>query len=63
MSGPEAGFGDQQDIWDRDGTLVRLTRGRCQSCYDMSRPGTNVWLDVDTIAAALVVSRLRPLSA
>ncbi|WP_310526522.1 hypothetical protein [Nocardioides sp.] len=45
-------FGDRQDVWERDGTLVRLTRDRGQWWYDLSQDGTDVWLNVDAVAGA-----------
>ena len=51
--GDSSPFGDRQDVWERDGTLVRLTRDRGQWWYDVSRHGANVWLDVDSVAGAL----------
>jgi hypothetical protein len=53
IGGPETAFGDQQDTWERAGTLVRLTRDRGQWWYDITRVGTNVWLDIDTVAGAM----------
>lgn len=53
VGGDTAGFGDRQDIWERDGTLIRVTRDRGQWWYDMSRAGTGSWLDVDTVAGAM----------
>lgn len=45
---------DRQDVWERDGTLVRLSRDRSgQWRYDLSRNDAGPWLDVDRIAAAL----------
>jgi hypothetical protein len=52
VGGDSAPFGDSQDVWERDGTLLRLARDRGQWWYDLSRSGTAVWLDVDAVAAA-----------
>jgi hypothetical protein len=51
--GTAAWPGDRQDVWERDGTLVRLTRdpGGQWSCA-LSRGG-RVWLDVDRVASAM----------
>jgi hypothetical protein len=46
-------FGDRQEVWERHGTLVRLTRDRGQWCYELSRDGANVWLDIDAVAGAI----------
>lgn len=49
-----ARFGDSQEVWERDGTLVRLTRDRAgQWSWDLSRTGASAWLDVDRVAAAM----------
>lgn len=53
VGGDSAGFGDRQELWERDGTLIRLTRDRAQWWYDLSRSGANLWLDVDRVAGAL----------
>lgn len=53
IGGYTTGFGDRQDIWERNGTLVRVTKDRGQWWYDMSRTGTSAWLDVDTVAGAM----------
>jgi len=53
VGGDTTDFGDRQDTWERDGTLVRLTRDRGQWWYDMSRTGTGSWLDVDTVSGAM----------
>jgi hypothetical protein len=53
VGGPSTPFGDRRDTWERDGALVRLTRDRGQWWYDMSRTGTNVWLDVDELSGAM----------
>lgn len=53
VGGDTTGFGDRQDTWKRDGTLIRLTRDRSQWWYDMSRTGTGAWLDVDTVSGAM----------
>jgi hypothetical protein len=53
LGGDTTAFGDRQDVWERDGTLVRLSHDRGQRWYDMSRSGTNAWLDVDSVAAAM----------
>jgi hypothetical protein len=51
--GDSAGLGDRVDAWERDGTLVRLTRdARGQWWYALSRGG-RVWLDVDRVASAM----------
>jgi hypothetical protein len=51
--GNTTGFGDRQDIWERGGTLIRVTRDRGQWWCDMSRTGAGSWLDVDTVAGAM----------
>jgi hypothetical protein len=45
-------FGDQLDVWERDGALVRLTRDRGQWWCDLSRRGWRDWFDVDLVAEA-----------
>jgi hypothetical protein len=47
------GFGDEQQVWERDGALVRLTRDRGQWWCDLSHRGWSDWFDVDLAAAAL----------
>jgi hypothetical protein len=59
--GDSAGFGDSQDVWVGDGTLVRLTRDRGQWSCDLSRSGSDVWLDVDRIAAAMGLDSTVPV--
>ncbi|GAA1241260.1 hypothetical protein [Oryzihumus leptocrescens] len=61
VGGDSEGFGDRQDVWERDGTLVRLTRDRGQWWYDLSRSGTNNWLDVDSVNAALGYKQTSPV--
>lgn len=51
--GDSAPFGDQREVWERDGTLFRLTRDRGQWWYDLSRRGAGHWLDVDSVAGAV----------
>lgn len=51
--GDSAPFGDQREVWERDGTLIRLTRDRGQWWYDLSRSGAGHWLDVDSVVGAL----------
>src|SRR4051794_6725293 len=46
IGGDSAPFGDRQEVWERDGTLIHLTRDRGQWWYDLSRRSTNVWLDI-----------------
>lgn len=53
IGGDSTGFGDRQDVWEREGTLFRLTRDRGQWWCDLSRSGANLWLDVDGVATAL----------
>ena len=53
VGGDSAAFGDRQDIWERSGTLFRLTRDRGQWWYDLSRSGTGIGLDVDDVAGAM----------
>lgn len=53
IGGDSSPFGDRQDLWERDGTLVRLTRDRGQWWYDLSQGAASVWLDVDAVADAL----------
>jgi hypothetical protein len=46
-------FGDHQDVWERDGTLLRLTRDRLGQWWcDLSR-NSAVWLEVDRVARAV----------
>jgi hypothetical protein len=51
--GKDAAFGDQQEVWVRDGTLIRLTRDRGQWWADVSRQDTDVWLDAFEVGGAL----------
>lgn len=53
VGGDSVAFGDRQDVWERSGTLFRLTCDRGQWWYDLSRSGTGVWLDVDDVAGAM----------
>lgn len=53
VGGDSAPFGDRQDIWERAGTLFRLTQDRGQWWYDLSRSGAEIWLDVDSVAGAM----------
>jgi hypothetical protein len=46
-----ADFGEQQ-VWERGGVLVRLTRDRRQWSCELSRRGWRDWFDVDLVAAA-----------
>lgn len=46
------GFGDEQQVWERDGALVRLTRDRGQWWCELSRRGWSDWFDVDLAAGA-----------
>jgi hypothetical protein len=48
-----ARFGDTQVVWERDGTLVRLTRDRGQWWCDLSRRSAAAWLDIDAVAGAM----------
>jgi hypothetical protein len=44
----------RQDVWERDGTLVRLTRDRDGRWRcELSRNNADLWLDVDRVAVAL----------
>jgi hypothetical protein len=61
VGGDSAGFGDRRGVWERDGTLVRLTRDRGQWLYDMSRSGSDGWLDVDSVTAALGYKQTEPV--
>ncbi len=61
VGGDSASFGDRQDTWDRNGTRVRLTRDRGQWWCDLSRLGSNVWLDLDDVAGALGVKFTDPV--
>ena len=61
IGGDCAGFGDRQDVWERAGTLVRLTRDRGQWWYDVSRSATNDWLDVDSVTGALGYKQTAPV--
>jgi hypothetical protein len=60
IGGESAAFGDRQDVWEREGTLLRLTRDRGQWWYDLSRAGSTVWLDVDGVAGAIGVKSDAP---
>jgi hypothetical protein len=60
VGGGLTAFGDRQDVWEREGTLVRLTRDRGQWWYDLSRSGSSVWLDVDGVAGALGMKSVAP---
>lgn len=51
--GDSAPSGDRQEVWERDGTLIRLAWDRGQWWYDVSRNGAGHWLDVDGVAAEL----------
>lgn len=53
VGGDNAGFGDRQDVWERGGTRLRVTRDRGQWFYDLSRSGASVWLDVDRVVEAM----------
>ncbi len=53
VGGHTMGIGDRQEIWERTGTLIRVTGGRGQWWYDMSRTGAGTWLDVDVVAGAM----------
>jgi hypothetical protein len=59
--GASAAFGDRQDAWQHDGALVRLTRDRGQWWCDVSRSGTDVWLDLDVLTAALGYAHTAPV--
>jgi hypothetical protein len=60
--GDESGLlGDRQDVWERDGTLLRLTRDHGQWHYDLSRTGANVWLDIDRVAASMGTTSTVPV--
>jgi hypothetical protein len=48
-----AGSDGGQEVWERGGTLVRLTRDHGRWSCDLSRTGKNVWLGIDRIAAAM----------
>jgi hypothetical protein len=61
VGGDSEGFGDRQDVWERDRTLLRITRDRGQWWYDLSRSGTNVWLDVDGVAGAMGFKSTAPV--
>lgn len=45
-------FGDEQQVWERGGALVRLTRDRGQWWCELSRRGWRDWFDVDLVAGA-----------
>jgi hypothetical protein len=53
-------FGDAQDVWERDGALIRLTRDRGQWRYDLSRGGSLFWLDVDLVSGAMGYAQTDP---
>lgn len=61
VGGDTTGFGDRQDVWERSGTLIRLTRDRSQWWYDVSRSGTDCWLDVDSVVAAMGYKQTVPV--
>ena len=61
VGGDSAGFGDRRDVWERDGTLVRLTSDRGQWWYDVSRSGSDHWLDVDSATAAMGYEQTAPV--
>lgn len=61
IGGDSGPFGDRQDVWDRDGTLIRLTRDRGQWWYDLSRRSTNAWLDIDAVAGAMGLKSSTPM--
>jgi hypothetical protein len=46
------GFGDEQQVWERDGALVRLTHDRGEWWCDLSHFGWSDWFDVDLAAGA-----------
>ena len=48
-------FGEEQQVWERGGALVRLTRDRGQWWCELSRRGWSDWFDVDLVAGALGV--------
>lgn len=56
-----AAFGDRQELWERDGTLIRLTRDRGQWFYDVSRREAESWLDVDSVASAMGFKQTAPI--
>jgi hypothetical protein len=61
-SGGDSGpFGDRREVWQRDGTLVRLTRDRGQWWYDLSRKGAGYWLDVDSVAGEMSIKSTAPV--
>jgi hypothetical protein len=60
VGGDGTRFGDRQDVWERAGTLIRVTRDRGQWWYDMSRAGTDSWLDVDTVVGAMGYKQAQP---
>jgi hypothetical protein len=60
LGGLDASFGNVQDVWEREGTLVRLTRDRGQWWYDLSRNGSAVWLDVDLVSGAMGYKQTDP---
>lgn len=53
VGGGTTAFGNCQDVWEQNGTLIRVTRDRGQSWYHISRTGATSWLDVDTVAGAM----------
>lgn len=46
-------FGDGQEVWQRDGTLVRLTRNGGGWTCDLSRRNAQAWLDLGRMATAM----------
>lgn len=61
LEGDSEGFGDRQDVWERDRTLLRITRDRGPWWYDLSCSGTNVWLDVDGVVGAMGFKSTAPV--
>ncbi len=61
VGGHLAPFGDSQEVWNRDGTLVRLTRDRGQWWCDLSRSNAKAWLEMDTIAGVMGFESSTPI--
>lgn len=53
IGGDTAPFGDRQEVWQRDGSLIRLTSDRGEWFYDFSRHGAGFWLDIDEVVSAM----------
>jgi hypothetical protein len=61
VGGDSGAFGDRQEVWERSGTLFRLSRDRGQWWCYISRSGTGVWLDADAVAGAMGLKTTAPI--